>query len=200
MNFKTYFYEGIIKVPTEYVMQYVNQHIEELINKIKETLKTGYENYIEDNLIINDIEIPIIIQQDINPKNSYLSAQNDNIYLSAKNLKSLIKNKLQFISFLNNAIIHEITHLLDKGLKHKPQYTGNDKSEYINSPREFVAFQNMHINTIKNNINKDISYKEKVIDSFRKGSNFPDNTIDEFIKMLNLKNKIKFTNNVLNNI
>jgi hypothetical protein len=199
MDFKTY-YEGVIKVPTEYINQYVLKHVDEIISKINDTLINKYENYIEENLKINNSDIPLIIQNDINPPDSYLSYQNDNIYMSAKNLKSLTKDKPKFVDFLNKSLVHEVTHLMDAGLNKKPQYKGSDNAEYVNSPREFPAFVNMYIEKIKSLINSNPKYKNLLINAFKTGSSVKDREIDKFIKMLTPDNKIKFINNVLKSI
>lgn len=202
MNFKEYFNlnEGLIKVDTDNINQYVINHIDEIISKINETLKSGYETYVEDDLINNNINIPIIIQRDINPKDSFLSTQNDTIYLSSENLKSLIKNKPKFIDFLQKALIHEVTHLNDVGSKFKPTYTGDDHSEYVNSSKEFQPFVNMHLETVKQMLLKDPTNKEKIINALRFGNTFPNKDIDSFIKKLNPKNKIKFVKYILQNL
>jgi hypothetical protein len=205
VDFKTYYFEGLIKVPTEYVKQYVDQHIDEFISKINNTLKTNYENYIEDNLIVNNIEIPITILKSIPNSEAYSSVdlnKGTDIYIDANNVKSLMNSKENFKKNLYTMLIHEITHIIDKGAFKKPASARSfdDYSAYVNSDREFPAFLNEYIHKIQNKIKTNTNYKEFLINAFKTGKSTKDREIDKFIKSLNPENKIKFINNVLKSI
>jgi len=203
MSFKSYFNlsEGLIKVPSNEINNYVDSHFNELVSKIKETAKTGYENSIDDNLIVNGKEIPLVIVKKIPNSNAYMSvnlAKGDDIYLDATNILELKTTQEKLKSFLKQSLIHEITHLLDKGAYKKPAISSNDDySNYVNSEREFPALANEMIHKISQ-----MSPKQKLdlINSFRFKTKIKDKDLSDFISYLTPKNKIKFIGLVTKNI
>lgn len=205
MTFKKFFLEGVIKLPIEYIKKFIDDHIEEIIIKINETLKTNYDNYVEDNIIINGIEIPITIVKSIPNSDAYVSIdlnKGTDIYIDANNVKQLMKTKDNFKKTLFSFFVHEITHILDKGVFKKPASprSFDDYSGYVNSLREFPALSNEYIIKIQNKINSNPNYKEFLIDAFKKGKSIKIKEIDDFIKLLTDDNKKKFINNVLKSI
>lgn len=202
MNFKTYYTlnEGLISVPIDYIKSWVDNHIDEIISKIKETIKTKYETYVDDNLLINGIEIPVIIVNKTKSSNAFMSFyfSSNEIYIYAPSIVSYMKNKQKFKNFIYSSIIHEITHMVDKGnMKKKTNFDNDTYSTYINSDLEFPAFANEMINKI---LNKTEEQKLQILDSLRYGKAIKDREVNQFMKYLNEKNKIKFINYVVKNI
>lgn len=200
MRFKEFYYlsEGLIDVPKEYIKSFIDSHINEIKSKIKETNAKKYETFIDDNLIINNQEIPITIVPTIPNSEAYMSVdlkKGMDIYLDAKNLIGMLNNK-DFSDFLFSSFIHEITHLVDKGAfeKSAAPNSQDDYDQYLNSDREFPAYANEMINKINSKTDEE---KQAIIMDLKWGNPLIDDEIQDFISRLNKKNKHKFINYIV---
>jgi deoxycytidine triphosphate deaminase len=195
ISFKKYFFEGLIKVPTNEIRAWVERNYDEFINKLNETLKNGYDTNIDENIKVknpynnevSDIAIEIrknLLDINKNPLYFLYDPQNQTFFINASNF---IKYKKEnYKEMLLSGIIHEFTHSIDPGFKH----TTTDKTSYetyINSQKEFQAYANEYIDRIKNNPNK-----TKMLNNIVHGKNIGIKDIDDFYSDLNPDNKKKF--------
>lgn len=198
--------EGLVKLPIKIIDVWVDQNIEEIINKLKETYKNKYNTYIEKDLTFVDeysqeqINITVNIQYSlINANENILSLMHydkkeNAIYISASTILENIKGVDNIKNVLINGIKHELTHVVDPGRKYKKQ-NFSSYEDYINSDIEFPAFSRQYIELIKNK-----GYSSKALNAIRTGKDIPIKEIAQWYKKLNPKNKKKFINQLVKEI
>lgn len=194
-TFKSYFFEGLIKIPTNEIISWVDRNFTELQSKINETNTKGYDTYIEENIKvlnpynkeITDISVEIRKKlQSTSEKNVVILFYNEQstIYLNA----SIIAQKQNLKEYLIQSFIHEISHKMDPGYSYKNK-DSNTYSEYINSDVEFPV----HVNEFIAKINL-LSNKPEVLKNIMSGTKTGIKDLDDFYSELNSKNKKKFLN------
>lgn len=207
MRFKEFYYlsEGLIDVPKEYIINYIDRNFDEFKTKIANVSKSKISDYIEENLLINGDEFTISIDPSIR-NNEYISFLIDpnkyDIKINATKLVEKIKQK-DFKNYLIESFIHEITHYLDKGLSYKkvtPVENDEDYIKNINSDMEFPAIANELVFRIKSLLEKKKLTKEQILDSFRYKTKFPDKIVNNMLNDFNEKNRSKFINYVVHSI
>jgi len=193
------FTEGMVKVPVDEIRAWVDTHIEEFKAKLSETLAQGYNTDIEDYLIIENpynnekIEFVIAIQK------SMLKWKGSNlIFLVDANTNTITINATRFIANYKNNIkdglisglVHELTHAIDPGYSKKDD-TGDNYDDYVNSDKEYVAYNREFIDRIKH---MPPANQEKILDRIRKGKPLGVKEIDDYYSSLTPENKTKFIN------
>lgn len=191
----------LIKLPMDYIREWIKSHFNEFLHKLHETNEKGYGTYIEDSLkFINpytneQIEISIEIQRNLyNPDEDnsigdilqYIPKK-DMILIGAKSFLHYFKSKQDIYGGLLRGITHELTHVVDPDRTSHPQELDSGYDVYVNSPREFPAFARMHIEYLRHRM-EDPVYKKKVIDALKSGKKLPDSHTQEFIDKLNDNN------------
>ena len=207
MIFKDYFYEGMVKVPTEEIRKWVDSHYEEFVVKLKETLTKGYNTDIEDYLILTNpytnekMEIPIEIQKTILSSNEAGSllrfdAVNRRVLINATNFYNDYKRNLK--DGLISGLIHELTHAIDPGVANKKKkFAPGSYDDVVNSDIETVAFNREYIDRIKHLPD---NKKLLVFDKIRKGKPLGIKDIDDYISSLNPENKRKFISQLVKEV
>jgi hypothetical protein len=158
--------EGLIKFDTAPIRKWIDDHFAEIVQKIKETNKTGYQTHIDDHLVFKNEyskktkNIYIEIEDKIYDEKKYndddgtyhpilmqYSLHDGIISISASEFMKYSKNKIkeQIIS----GVIHELSHESDPGMLKKKKY-GDTYGEYANADKETVAFFKEYIDNIKN--------------------------------------------------
>ena len=208
MLFKDYFYlkEGSIKLDIQYIYDWVNRNIEEIINKVKETYKEKYQTYIDESLKVKNLYDNSMSEYDMYISFALPSSNEDvetalsfdkktnSINVSASTLLNNLKSVEKIKKYIKYAIVHELTHAIDPGRQFKKQdFTSFDK--YINTDIEFPAFANQYIEMIKSYANK-----EKVLDAIRSGKKVPIPEIAKWMDKLSIENKRKFINQLVKEI
>lgn len=190
--------EGLIKLPIDEIRKWAESHFEEFKNKLLETIKTGYDTYLNDDLIFTNpytgekINIGIQIFKTtistVAGADEMMSYDKDTrmININASNFFNAYKRDLKsnFIS----GIVHEMTHEVDPGIKYKSA-SGASYEDYINSEKEFVAYTQESIDRIKN---LPIDKKKIILDKIRFGKKIGIRPIDNFVTSLTPDKKRKF--------
>lgn len=203
MSFERFFYtEGRIKLPTEDIIKWVNEHFAEMIMKIKETYKEKYGTYIDDSLevrneytdevesfiinIVDKIHIP-----DGNKDTLYALSydkKQGSIEISASAMMEVLKTEDKIRKYVTHGIIHELSHAMDPGREFKKSDSSSFKS-YINTDVEFPAFVNQYIELIKGLPEVD---RLRVLESIRSGKRVPIKEVADWMSKLTFQNKMKF--------
>ncbi len=203
MLFEKFFYtEGRIKLPTEEIIKWVNDHFSEMMSKIHETYEKKWGTYIEDSLKVRneytqEVESFIInivhkIHIPNGNKNILYALSYDEkqgaIEISASAMIEVLKAEDKIRKYVTHGIIHELSHAMDPGREFKKSDSSSFKS-YINTDVEFPAFVNQYIELIKGLSDDN---KRKVLDAIRNGKRIPIKEVADWMSKLTFENKMKF--------
>lgn len=196
--------EGLVKLPVSDITKWVDDNINDIIDKLKETYKNGYNTYIDNNIsFVNPYtnekdELTVNIQKKLFSDNENMDSlmhydrKEHALYLSANTFLERLKTMPKIKEYIKKGIIHELTHVVDPGREYKKQQHGS-YDEYINSDIEFPAFMRQNIEYIKSNP----ELIPKVLDALRYGKNIPNKDISTWYNKLTDKNKKKFVNELV---
>lgn len=198
------FNEGMVKLPVDVVNKWVDENLSDILNKLKETYKNGYNTYTDNNLkIINpytgeEEDLTVNIQKKLFSDNEHIDSlmhydrKEHAIYLSANTFLERLKTPNKIQEYIKKGIVHELTHVVDPGREHKKQEHGSYE-DYINSDIEFPAFLRQNIEFIRNNP----KIIQKTLNAIRTGTKLPSADLDKWYNQLNKVNKKKFINQLV---
>lgn len=196
--------EGLVKLPVSDITKWVDDNINDIIGKLKETYKNGYNTYTDNNLsFVNPYtnekdELTVNIQKKLFSDNEHIDSlmhydrKEHALYLSANTFLERLKTIPKIKEYVKKGIIHELTHVVDPGREYKKQQHGS-YDEYVNSDIEFPAFMRQNIEYIKSNP----ELIPKVLDALRYGKNIPNKDISTWYNKLTDENKKKFVNELV---
>lgn len=193
----------MIKIPYEEIDQWLKGHFSEILEKMKESAKNGYQTYTDDNINVTNsysgdpFDIGFVCNNKLSlPGNEtdvllYYEPSTKTIHINSLLALKTYKTKESLYSAILEGLIHELTHASDPGRKFKKNdYT--DYSEYVNNDVEFPAFVNMFINKLKNKIRDGKLDVDTIASAVRSGKNIPDKETASFMNNLNDDNRRKF--------
>lgn len=199
--------EGLVKLDTDALVNWTREHFSEFLTKLKETLKNGYDTYIDDSIKTTNAytneptEVTLYIKKNIVSKNKdairvvEYEPSDKTITVNATAFNNQYKTIKAMKSGLFQAIVHELTHEVDPGVPHKKK--ADDYQGYINSSHEFAAHVQQYVQVLKSLNDKQ---KSIILERMKSGKKFGIKDIDEFISYLTPDNKQKFYKLIWQNV